>query len=521
MTFHLADEARGYVRFSLQRPSGPTGPSEATAAAAKAFCATVGSDGGDHNVFVSRAGIVTTELEKRLKWPRVWIHEGDYQAGKTANYGVTSADISDLPTEYVVSVDRYTGGLVTNWFTKTLTAPTFLFTLQGSNGSTKSWRVPAPSRLGALEADTIIWRLPDKSFVSDGVTYTWKVKPYNAANPSGGTEASGQFCAATLEQLAADAGSGKAKVCVVYPTGWAYKNGQTPKVRVYAYHTASFNGAFETLKVLSSVGETTFGGLDLDRPYYLMAFVDQNNNSSRDPWEPWGYYRDPLAVEPFMPVAVTARYPVNEKAYEIVLRDPDTDNDLIPDSFEYAKYGNFTTAGITDSTLRSTLSLSPDAFADISLFASAPGDGDGDGVNDLTEMVYGLDATGDDTDGDGINDGDEIALFGSVDAAKAEQSLAITGMTVGPDGSVSFEWSLDGDSAVPAASGTPRRRLAAAPVSLVYVIESTDSLTEPNWQPIGDPIPVDSLDGSAVLGEALASGGTGTRFFRIVLKKAE
>ena len=536
VAFHLADAARGYVRYSLQAP--PNGDATITAFA---------TDGRDHTVIAKYLG--STFFSKRLEWPRVWLHEGDFQAGRTSGYGVTGGGVSTRPNEYSVAVDDYAGGIATNWFTTTLGAPTlvapighevvygarpefrfilpkeateFQFTLKRGDTTVYTWRVPAPSRLGAAEEETIVWRMPEKTYVYAGVTYTWAVKPYNAANASGGAEASGQFCAASADQLATDAGSGKAKVRVVYPTGWAYKNGKTPQIHVYAYHTASFNGGFETLKVLASAGEATFGGLDLDRPYYLMAYIDQNGNAQRDNWEPWGYYRDPLAVEPFMPVAVMARYLVNDRPYEIVLRDPDTDNDLIPDSAEYAINGNLTTAGITDATLRQQLHAAGLSALSARALAAVPGDADDDGVNDLTEMVYGLDATGGDTDGDGIDDGDEIALFGSLDAAKTAQSLTITGMTVGPDGSTSFAWSLDGAAETPAANtGTARRQFATTPSGYVYVVEATDSLTDPDWQPIGDPIPAGSFDGATTLRDALTTGGTGTRFFRVVMKKAE
>ena len=70
-------------------------------------------------------------------------------------------------------------------------------------------------------------------------------------------------------------------------------------------------------------------GLPSAGTYYIRAFIDQNGNRVRDDFESWG------AAEP---VSVSARS-LTVPTVGLFIEDADTDNDRIPDAYEYAKAG--------------------------------------------------------------------------------------------------------------------------------------------------------------------------------------
>jgi hypothetical protein len=170
-----------------------------------------------------------------------------------------------------------------------------------------------------------------------------------------------------------------------------------------------------------------------------------------------------------------------------------------------------------------------------SALATASGDADGDGISDAEELfVRRTNAANSDTDGDGIDDGDEEALFGSsADAANTAQTLRVTSISLDENGNVTFEWDWDGvptdgakRSAAPktttvemaevSSSSGVMRAAATAPITgLRYVIEATDSLTNPDWIKVKS---VDALTGEAS-GGTLPESATGAMFFRVVLEK--
>ena len=561
VTFHLSKEARGYVRFNFADGDS----------AVQGFAA----DGQSHKVAVN---VADTILSKTLEWPRTWLHDGDWQAGRTANYGVTQGgwDVNGLtPDLFEVFVNEVHAGIVTNWyFADRLTAPElkspighgvvyatrpefrfvlpeeateFQMTISKGAATVYSARLPAPIVDYNVKGKQTVWRLPASVTLEPGEKYTWTVTPYNVNvqyGIFGGTAtASSTFTMATVEQQEQNPEYGTAKASVVYPSGWAFVQGATPAVRVGAWRSKSFNGDPEGVVVKNAAGDFAIGGLTLDADYYLMAYIDQNGNGKRDAWEPWGYCRNHGGESPFMPVAVTASSAANGITAEIVLLDPDTDNDLMPDAVEWRLYGAshgdafLEQSGATEAqavALRSTAAasqstMSASAFAAqlAARLSAASGDGDGDGISDVAELYSGLSAFESDTDKDGIDDGDELTLFGSYGAAKAEQTLVITGINLDGDGNVSFEWGWENapesetmtttasaSTEQPATRGL-RRSTVAAPVSgLRYVIEATDSLTNPDWVEVKRI----GVDGETS-GGTLPKSTTGAMFFRMKLEK--
>jgi hypothetical protein len=164
---------------------------------------------------------------------------------------------------------------------------------------------------------------------------------------------------------------------------------QIPEIIVQVFADAGFSLEPEAQVVISGKGPFQVMGL---RPntYYVRAFVDQNGNGKLDDFETSGFVIDnePFGVDHYLPKAIEVTSTIADQ--NLVLRDSDTDNDGIPDGWEYQFFDDLTTAG--------------------------PGtDYDGDGLSDLREYELTLldtDPTESDTDGDGLTDYQEVMWDG-------------------------------------------------------------------------------------------------------------
>ena len=554
VSFHLVDEAKGFARLSFEQA-----PVDATGAIA-GFAA----DKRDHEVVIK--GNNGTVFTKTLQWPRVWLHEGDIVAGKTLNFGLGSGTISDKPNGYQVAVDGFSAGVVTNWYRRKLEAPValapigqevvfksrpeFVFRLDPAatefqmnikkfDPNVSTWvplyneRILAPGRDRFEDGvDLVTWKfpysvgdlMPNGVVFDQGMEYKWTVTGYNptgAAGTSPSTE--GVFWMASENQQAASPSMGAVTVKLAYPANWAFSTGKSYKTIIRLFRTKSFNGNCEAGIARDGLPNATVYGLELDEDYYVMAFVDQNGNAVRDDWEPWGYYRDAASASPFLPVAVKAAKFGVPNVCEIVIRDPDTDNDLLPDSWEYATHAtqpppeNFLAAkgGEGDAAALAGKPLKSAALA-VRFFGEYAGsDTDGDGIADASELFFGLDALSADSDGDGLADGDAIGLFGSAEAAKSGPTIKITGMEVAADGSVTVQWDWDGVPEVD--EGTSKGTMAAKTVT--YEIQSTDSLANPNWKTVKVVTECGAVKTEETFGQEAST--TGAKFFRVILKSVE
>ncbi len=229
-------------------------------------------------------------------------------------------------------------------------------------------RVLAPGRFlndATGRRDHVIWMSPiaigdvsPNNFVFErGKTYQWSVTAYSPALKTGTTTVLGYFSTADSGNLSAPDGQGKIDVNVSYPSDMVYMrwNNATPYICVQAFRSKSFNGLPDASLRMSATGTCTLKGLEVGENYYIRAYIEQGGDSmSRDKWESWGYCRaDNEAVNPFIPLAVTATPLGNTSApANVVIRDCDTDNDLLPDSFEWSRCGNLTSFGIANYTPR-------------------------------------------------------------------------------------------------------------------------------------------------------------------------
>ena len=144
-------------------------------------------------------------------------------------------------------------------------------------------------------------------------------------------------------------------------------------------------------------------------PYYVRAFIDVNGNRALDYWEPWGFAKDGAEASDYEPdpIDLTGVGSIRESNVQIVIRDRDTDDDDLPDGFEWMHWGTLRW-GAYDDADGDTLDNLTEFMADP--FDSNPNDpdSDDDGLNDGYEYNNGLSAIDPDTDDDGLDDGFEV-----------------------------------------------------------------------------------------------------------------
>ncbi|HPK38058.1 MAG TPA: hypothetical protein PLH01_07240, partial [Kiritimatiellia bacterium] len=282
----------------------------------------------------------------------------------------------------------------------------------------------------------------------------------------------------------------------------------TGRVKVQAFNNAAFSGQPEAEITLAGAGlaaltdpanTATNANLFGLAPsagagnYYVRAFIDHNQNGVRDVWESWGYANYyGISDTPYDPRAVKVEYvPLAEcETVEITIEDADSDQDWFPDAWEYEQNpgsANFLAlsgpaAGSDDDPdyeinpgLAGTTGIAPLSIARALAFGTT--DTDGDGVDDLTELVLGSDPASYSTAGDGMADGWKL----SRGLAPADTLLPdLTGLSLN-DTVATVQWKV-AVSEAPAVNRTLVGSYAATPGSVRFEVLFTPSLKNPDWQ---------------------------------------
>ncbi|MBQ6925112.1 MAG: hypothetical protein IJQ73_10770 [Kiritimatiellae bacterium] len=376
--------------------------------------------------------------------------------------------------------------------------------------------------------------------------YYWTVTAYSPADRTGKKSAAADFFAA-MSDLPSNMGNGNGDkgllfVNLRYPGMAAFTDGEKPKIRVQAFRSQSFNGLPDAEVTVMTTGLVTIAGLDIKETrfvwsdaamafvsvtdnvkYYIRAFVDQNGDYRRASWESWGYYRDEgNSAAPFRMLPLTCSALGNTPTVNVTIRDADTDNDFLPDCYEYIKAGKPSTAS---SAWLPTLGYGSSRYSAKLSFASLSAlplaDFDGDGLSDVFEFLAASDPVSADTDGDGISDGLERRL--GFDAS-TPQTLKITSITFDADGDPVVDWTWDGAASAASAGASGRAGQATAPATLasevVYELQGKADLADAEWTTVRT-VRTNLVDGEAAVSAEEAPAGldvSAFRFFRVKVR---
>ena len=173
-----------------------------------------------------------------------------------------------------------------------------------------------------------------------------------------------------------------------------------------------FSGAPIARIITREKGAYAFTGLPAGK-YAIRAFLDSNGNKQLDDWESYGMVgngpiQGPVLYTSYDPIVL----PSSKLRMDVVIRDRDTDNDTLPDAWEWQHFGSLSLKSGYDQ-VEPDLTLRRE-YADGPL-DSDPNrvDTDGDGLSDGIELnLTRTDTHVADTDRDGVSDLEEF-LAGS------------------------------------------------------------------------------------------------------------
>jgi len=211
--------------------------------------------------------------------------------------------------------------------------------------------------------------LPSGQLFNAAQTYAWRVialnSKYSSTSSTRWSDWKYFYLATETNNAAAVHGYGTIEVSVKY---YGTVTDQS-LVKVQAYTSRDFTGVPSSKHILTgteltdltAAGTTNSNALltgllpsAFAGDYYIMAYVDCNNNEIRDIWEPWGYANHVgtnILVNSEVPVAyrslyghltapyearpVTVATGINPPTATIIIQDADTDQDRWTDGWEY------------------------------------------------------------------------------------------------------------------------------------------------------------------------------------------
>ena len=267
----------------------------------------------------------------------------------------------------------------------------------------------------------------------------------------------------------------------------ALADGRTPTLAVKSFPAPLFLQAFRLpdeattcvsvsgtpvyQEVRRAKGDFMVRNLEAGR-YAIRAFLDSNGNGYCDEWETQGLAVQTGTVSPNLdPNAAPIVVADNVTGLMIVLHDRDTDNDLLPDAWEWWKAGgSLLTSGYeSDEGGLEWWRQYADGVLDSD--PRTP-DTDLDGLTDAMEiLVTQTDTHLRDTDGDGIGDLEEF-LSGS-DPLKASEAIPYTVPSI----------AFDGDGVPFVEVSYPALRPG---VTLTYELQRKESLEGDAWTTVGE-----------------------------------
>lgn len=419
---HLKDTAPGYGRFAWTANTSGT---------------------SDYPVVINKISEqnAPTVLTRTVRWSRNYFHEWDYQlAGyygfpngqyqwwmnsQQGTFSVSWPASMSTPSLVYPRGDQF--NYAQNQLKWTMDANATAYHLQVARRSASGGLTmvidqyyPAPycDQNGVSQTDLPLFA----GELGDGVYY-WRVASWNPANESAWAEP--QTFAVNLSAtnsywIAGDIYYfGKADSSNIYVEAFDNKGfSGKPEARILLNPTVSRTNAFKGTFTLRGLNEGT---------YYVRAYLDvtpaggTRDGKRNSPWESWGFIRDPN--NDYQPRALMLLDTFFIDGTKLVIRDQDTDNDLLPDAWEMFYFGNLDQTGDMDYDGDGETNLE-EYMRDGYDMNPATWDTDGDGLSDWFEMNYTAPSFGYsaksgqqlnpnlwDTDGDGYSDGAELKRY--------------------------------------------------------------------------------------------------------------
>ena len=374
----------------------------------------------------------------------------------------------------------------------------------------------APARTAGGE---FVWTAPlcvgdltaQNKFFTPAGNWTWRVAMYNAKfkptreASNGWSGAAGFSTAVGVQQEVNDNGYGRIDVVVRYagPSDVLAKCGDTTQlkglVRVQAFDTPDFSGdpLAATVATDAAVLADTFDisnavslvGLKMGGTYYVRAFIDSDGDGVKDDWESWGCvnYLGEKGVACFYapkPVALAAAA-VKAPVAGLFIEDADTDQDWMPDAWEYAVAGWTgdweSVKNAKKAAVDGTVSIDTTGFGTANLSTGLPG-------APLTVFENGAFAQqllGIASSGLTFND-----IRAAIDENVHPTTVKITALTLDPSKN-QVVLTLDADVALSVAGQLVSQVYGIAPggdATVTVKVYRKNTLLDAEWQPACDPI---------------------------------
>ncbi len=307
-------------------------------------------------------------------------------------------------------------------------------------------------------------------------TYKWKITSYNAKFRSDKWSNAVSFKMNVPED---QLDYGTIEVAVKYFGHTVVLDEGT--VRVEAFDTPDFSGLSASAGYVktadkSSVSNSTTAPVKnasiiglTEGSYYVMAYIDTNNNGKRDNWESWGYacVRDQRDGIIYTPKSIKVGPKVGtHNLVTVYIDDCDTDQDGLPDAWEWTQSKNLSTKGATELAPRTagsyvsmkslvgelTTNENPVSKGLATLMSVSLGNAN------LLAAMMNLDV------GEGEDPNDAI-IKATTDAKIAEHSLSIANFVV-EDGKAKFKVVADVESAA-----------ADSELAVFYTFPAVENLT--------------------------------------------
>ncbi len=236
-----------------------------------------------------------------------------------------------------------------------------------------SWRYDwtAPIYAGAL--------LPGSTnrVFENGKQYQWKVAVVNSLYKNNPNYSEARAFTMNVQEHSADYGTIHVGVRYFGPVGEKVLD-QTYPIRVQAFATPDFSGVpvsegyvtdvtsvTDQAKVITTANAKLIG---LEQgTYYVRAFIDTETDGQRANWESWGYVctRDVPGGNIFTPQSIVIGSTSGPgEIFPIYIEDCDTEQDSLPDAWEWSQKGNLTDLTVTSTTLLANGVMLNEAWAE-------------------------------------------------------------------------------------------------------------------------------------------------------------